>query len=188
MKYRYSKFVADLLDEIDLESLVSQLSDLLLVERLQQPVGSAERRRPDDAGAARRDPGRAAERRRAVGRDARTVCMDDQARAGASGQAQRDQLEALIQRIIERLTEQGYVSMAGKPDAQRLDGPGGAGQPTGRRASRSPTRRSTFSATARCAICSDRSAAAAPAGTTRASWRRASKPAARRARTSSATR
>ena len=40
-------------------------------------------------------------------------------------QAQSDQIEELIQRIIERLTEQGYVTMAGKPGAQRLDGPGG---------------------------------------------------------------
>ena len=30
MKYRYTKFTGDLLDEIDLEDLVSKLSDLLL--------------------------------------------------------------------------------------------------------------------------------------------------------------
>jgi hypothetical protein len=43
-------------------------------------------------------------------------------------QAQRDQVEEFIQRIIERLMESGYISMAGKPDAQKLDGPGGSGE------------------------------------------------------------
>ena len=37
MKYRYSKFVEDLLDEIDFESLVSQLSDLLLSSGFNNP-------------------------------------------------------------------------------------------------------------------------------------------------------
>ena len=37
MKYRYSRFVADLADEIDLESLVSQLSDLLLSSGFNTP-------------------------------------------------------------------------------------------------------------------------------------------------------
>ena len=37
MKYRYSRFVADLADEIDLESLVSRLSDLLLASGFNKP-------------------------------------------------------------------------------------------------------------------------------------------------------
>jgi hypothetical protein len=37
MKYRYSRYVEDLLDSIDLESLVSQLSDLLLSSGFNNP-------------------------------------------------------------------------------------------------------------------------------------------------------
>jgi Ca-activated chloride channel family protein len=53
--------------------------------------------------------------------------MDDQAKK-SDGQDQRDALEALIQRIIERLTEQGYVTMAGKPQTQALGSKGGEAQ------------------------------------------------------------
>ena len=80
-----------------------------------------------------------------------------------------------------------------RPDLERNASAGGRGRrrsaaPKRRSSSRSPTRASTFSAIARCAICWDRSARAASAGTTRARWRPASRRAARRSRTSSATR
>ena len=51
MKYRYSKFTGDLLDDIDLEDLVSKLSDLLLSSGFGNPYGDR-RGRSDDAGAA----------------------------------------------------------------------------------------------------------------------------------------
>ena len=72
MKYRYTKYTGDLLDEIDLEDLVSKLSDLLLSSGFSNPWGDPldERRGPDDAGAARRHPRGAVQRRRAVGRGA----------------------------------------------------------------------------------------------------------------------
>src|SRR3982750_231113 len=37
MKYRYTKYTGDLLDEIDLEDLVSKLSDLLLSSGFSNP-------------------------------------------------------------------------------------------------------------------------------------------------------
>ena len=43
MKYRYTKFTGDLLDEIDLEDLVSKLSDLLLSSGFGNPYGTDER-------------------------------------------------------------------------------------------------------------------------------------------------
>jgi Ca-activated chloride channel family protein len=46
-------------------------------------------------------------------------------------QRQRDQIEQLVQQLIERLGEQGYISPGGKPDAQKLDGPGGPGEGQG---------------------------------------------------------
>ena len=38
MKYRYTKFTGDLLDELDLEDLVSKLSESAALERLRQPA------------------------------------------------------------------------------------------------------------------------------------------------------
>ena len=40
MKYRYTKYTGDLLDEIDLEDLVSKLSDLLLSSGFSNPWGA----------------------------------------------------------------------------------------------------------------------------------------------------
>ena len=40
MKYRYTKFTGDLLDEIDLEDLVSKLSDLLLSSGFANPYAT----------------------------------------------------------------------------------------------------------------------------------------------------
>jgi Ca-activated chloride channel homolog len=49
----------------------------------------------------------------------------------ASGSDQRegtrDEIEELVRRIIERMTEQGYISVAGQPQGQRMDGPGQGG-------------------------------------------------------------
>ena len=39
MKYRYSKFTGDDLDELDLEELLSKLSDLLLSSGFDDPYG-----------------------------------------------------------------------------------------------------------------------------------------------------
>jgi Ca-activated chloride channel family protein len=127
MKYRYSKFVADLLDEIDMESLVSQLSDLLLSsgfnnpwdpqsddDRTMQALHDAILDALLNGGALSQEM-----LNRLVG-DA-----TDPSAAEGHRQRQRDQLEALVQKIIERLMEQGYVSVGGPPGTQRLDGSGG---------------------------------------------------------------
>jgi hypothetical protein len=41
MKYRYSKFTGDDLDELDLEELLSKLSDMLLGSGFENPYGMA---------------------------------------------------------------------------------------------------------------------------------------------------
>ena len=108
---------------------------------------------------------------------------------GDQGDA-RSKLEELIQQIIERMGQDGYITPPPDLDAEReRRSGGGAGKgPRSRRSpSRSPTRRSTFSATGRCATCLARSARAATAATTPANRRPASKPPARRSRTNSAT-
>jgi Ca-activated chloride channel family protein len=130
MKYRYSKFVADLLDEIDMESLVSKLTDLLHSsgfnnpwdpqsddDRTMQALHDAILDALLNGGAMSEDM-----LNRLIGEATDPSATDGQR------QQQRDQLEALVQKIIERLMEQGYVSMAGQPNAQRFDGPGGNGE------------------------------------------------------------
>jgi Ca-activated chloride channel family protein len=130
MKYRYSKFVEDLLDQIDMPSLVSQLSDLLLSSGFNNPW----------------DPQSDDDRTMQALHDAILdallnggVLSEDmmQRLLGKSGEQQpgqmgRDDLESLVQQIIEKLTEQGYVSMAGQPGTQRQPGQGGRGDGTTR--------------------------------------------------------
>jgi Ca-activated chloride channel family protein len=129
MKYRYSKFVADLLDEIDMNSLMSQLSDLFLSSGFGNP----------------RDPQSDEDRSMQALHDAildallnggvlseealRQLLSDQPAQGNAEDrERQQDQLEQLIQQIIEKLTEQGFVSMAGQPTPQRdASGAGGLG-------------------------------------------------------------
>jgi len=135
MKYRYSKFVDDILNEIDFESLVSQLSDLLLSSGFNNPWDpqSEDDRTMQALHDAILDAllngGTLSEDmiRRLLGDAEQASSRDDDADS-TSG---RRQLETLIQRIIERLTEQGFVSMTGPPEGQRLDGPGSAGGANG---------------------------------------------------------
>ena len=42
MKYRYGKFVPDLLDELDMDELMSKLSDLLLASGFRDPYFSGD--------------------------------------------------------------------------------------------------------------------------------------------------
>ena len=134
MKYRYSRYIDDLLDEIDMESLVSKLSDLLLAsgfnnpwdpqsddDRTMQALHDAILDALLNGGTLTEDM-----LNRLIG-DATDPTASDESR-----QAQRDTLEALVQRIIDRLTEQGYVSVAGQPGTQPLDAPGGPGGRGGR--------------------------------------------------------
>src|SRR6188472_2984522 len=123
MKYRYTKFTGDLLDEIDLEDLVSKLSDLLLSSGFGNPYATDE-----------------AERTMQALHDAILdalfnggVLPEDTIERLLGDPADGDQeearanLEALIQQIIERMGEQGYITMP--PDLegerQRRSGRGG---------------------------------------------------------------
>src|SRR5262245_42935722 len=123
MKYRYTRFVEDLADQVDLESLVSRLSDLLLASGFNNPW----------------DPQSDDDRTMQALHDAILdallnggVLSDEMIEKLISDKSElageKDQIESLIERIIERLTEQGYVSMAGQPNAQKFDGPGGQGK------------------------------------------------------------
>ena len=113
MKYRYTKFTGDPLEELDLEDLVAKLSDLLLSSGFGNPYGTSD---DDRTMQALHDaildalfnggvlPEETIER-----------LLGDPADGDQS--EMRSKLEELIQQIIERMGEQGYISMP--PDLER---------------------------------------------------------------------
>ena len=125
MKYRYTKFTGDLLDELDLEDLVAKLSDLLLSSGFGNPYGGMddEERTMQALHDAILDalfnggvlPEETIER-----------LLGDP--ADGDQEEMRSKLEELIQQIIERMGEDGYISMPPdlEPERQRR-GQGGRG-------------------------------------------------------------
>ncbi len=129
MKYRYSKFTGDDLDEIDLEELLSKLSDLLLGSGFENPYGF-----PYD------DDGESGHSRQSL-HDAIMEAilnggmLSEETLERLLGKDWRDaedadeRLDALIDKIIEKLQSQGYLS--GQPDLERdreqREGQGGGG-------------------------------------------------------------
>src|SRR5262245_5897779 len=107
MKYKYTKYVPNLLDELDMDELMSKLSDLLMSSGFGNP----------------RDTGDDSDRTMQALHDAILEALfnggvlpedlleklfGDQAEG--SEQEMRDQLEQLIQQIIERMKESGYIT------------------------------------------------------------------------------
>jgi Ca-activated chloride channel family protein len=121
MKYRYSRYVEDLLDAIDLESLVSQLSHLQLASGFNNPWDPQSD--DDQTMQALHDAILDALLNGGVLSDE----MLDRLTDSQASEDARNNVDALIQRIIEKMTQEGYVTMAGQPDAQKLQGPGQGG-------------------------------------------------------------
>ncbi len=126
MKYRYGKFIPDLLDELDMDELMSKLSDLLMSSGFRDPYFHGD----DD------------DRSMQALYDAileallsGDVLPDERLRellGDDADEESRQRLEQLIQQIIDQMTEAGYVTPA--PDleaneARRQEGQGGPGQP-----------------------------------------------------------
>ncbi len=115
MKYRYTKFTGDPLEELDLEDLVAKLSDLLLSSGFGNPYGTSD---DDRTMQALHDaildalfnggvlPEETIER-----------LLGDPADGDQS--EMRSKLEELIQEIIERMGEQGYISMPPDLESER---------------------------------------------------------------------
>jgi Ca-activated chloride channel family protein len=124
MKFRYHNYIAGLADDIDLESLVAKLSDLLLSSGFDNPWDP------------RSDDDRTMQALHDAILDALlnggilSEDMIEQLLGGDSDDraADRDRLEELIQQLIKRLTDEGMVSMAGQPGSQRANGPGGVSE------------------------------------------------------------
>ncbi len=130
MKYKYTKYVPNLLDDLDMDELMSKLSDLLMSSGFGNP----------------RDTGDDSDRTMQALHDAILEALfnggvlpedtlekmfGDQ--ADGSPEEMREQLEQLIQQIIERMKESGYITSP--PDlapekARRAQGGGpGDGEP-----------------------------------------------------------
>jgi Ca-activated chloride channel family protein len=125
MKYRYTKFTGDELDDLDLEDLVAKLSDLLLSSGFGNPYATDEEERTMQAlhdaildalfnGGVL--PEETIER-----------LLGDPADAD-QGDA-RSKLEELIQQIIERMAREGYITTPPDLEAERerRQGRGGFG-------------------------------------------------------------
>jgi Ca-activated chloride channel family protein len=130
VKYRYSKYVEDLLDAIDMPSLVGRLSDFFLSSGFGNP----------------RNPLDGEDRTLQALHDAildallgggilsdemleRLIAEQPDAPTPEARDVQRSAIEQLVQRIIEQLAETGHISLSGPPGGQRLDGPGDADRP-----------------------------------------------------------
>jgi Ca-activated chloride channel family protein len=133
VKYRYTKYTGDLLDGIDLEDLVSRLSDLLLSSGFSSPWGHSLDSDEDRTMQALHDAIlEALFSGGMLSDEAMQQLLGDPA-DGDQEQA-RQQLEDLIQQIIDRMLEQGFIT--GAPDLEsererRRGGGGGVGEDAG---------------------------------------------------------
>jgi Ca-activated chloride channel family protein len=106
MKYRYGKFIPDLLDELDMDELMSKLSDLLLASGFRDPYFSG----TDDERSMQALYDAILDALLSGGvlpeESLQQLLGDD------SDEQAKQRLEQLIQQIIERMQESGYVTAA----------------------------------------------------------------------------
>jgi len=125
MKYRYSKFIGDDLDDLDLEELLSKLSDLLLSSGFDSSFGMPY---DDDL------PGHSADALHdAILEALLNGMLSDETiekLLGKDWQQAEDaeaRLERLVQQIVDKLQRQGYLTSAPSPQSELQD-PNRAGQ------------------------------------------------------------
>ncbi|HYU79350.1 MAG TPA: VWA domain-containing protein [Vicinamibacterales bacterium] len=132
MKYRYSKYTPSLLDELDMDELMSKLSDLMLSSGFGNPWG---------------DPSDDYDRTMQALHDAILEALFSGGvlppdlleklfgdPADGDQEQMRQQLEELIQQIIERMKDSGYITQSPDLEAerQRRAQGGGEGEDTSR--------------------------------------------------------
>src|SRR5437016_3976013 len=116
MRYRYTKYTGDLLDQIDLEDLVSKLSDLLLSSGFSNPWGDPSSGDEDRTMQALHDAILEALFSGGVLSEEALQQLLGEPADGDQEKA-RQQIEDLIQQIIEKMMEQGFVT--GAPDLEQ---------------------------------------------------------------------
>src|SRR3954470_21222594 len=132
MKYRYTKYTGNLLDEIDIEDLVSKLSDLLMSSGFSSPWGDPSAGDEDRTMQALHD---AILEALFSGGVLSEEALDQLLGEPADGdqEAARQQLEDLIEQIINRMMEQGFITGAPdlEPEQARRGAGGGVGEDAG---------------------------------------------------------
>jgi Ca-activated chloride channel family protein len=118
LKYRYTKYTGDLFEGLDLDELVSRLSDLLLSSGFSNLRGDPRENGEDRTMEALHDAILEALFSDGVlSNEALQELMGDPSDGDA--ESARDQLEELIQQIIERLMSEGFVTPAPDLEAER---------------------------------------------------------------------
>src|SRR3954447_15934440 len=118
MKFRYTKFTGDLLDEIDLEDLVSKLSDLLMASGFNNPWGD-----PSDSDEDRTLQALHDAILEALFSDG--VLSDEALQqllgepADGDQEGARNKLEELIQQIMQKMMDQGFITQAPDLEGER---------------------------------------------------------------------
>jgi Ca-activated chloride channel family protein len=118
MKFRYTKYTGDLLDEIDLDNLVSKLSDLLLSSGFNNPWSHPLDNEEDRTMQALHDAILEALFSDGMLSDEAMQKLLGEPADGDQERA-RQQIEDLIQQIIERMMEQGFITGAPDLDQER---------------------------------------------------------------------
>jgi Ca-activated chloride channel family protein len=122
MKYRYGKFIPDLMDDLDMDELMSKLSDLLLASGFADPYFHGD----DDDRSMQALYDAILEALLTGG-----VLPEDKLKEllGEHHDAESQQrLEQFIQQIIDRMQESGYVSPAPQPSGDEAGPQQGPGQ------------------------------------------------------------
>ena len=170
---RYHRYIGELWDDLDLEELVSELSDFLL----QSGFGQERDDWDEDSLQALHDAILEALLRRGLlsDEDLQKLMADQEA------------LDQFLQKTVERLVREGYLKTSEAEPFHDPTGGGDGGRPARRSSSSSPRRPSTSSATGRCGTCSARWARPPSGATTPATSPPGSRPPAPRRSGSSAT-
>ena len=113
MRYKYSKFTGDIADEMSLEDLVSQLSDLLLFSGF----GDSSQADPDTTMQALHDAIMDALLKGDLLSQETLEQLLGEGDGEPSDGDQQDRIEQLIQKLIERLQQEGYVTTS--PDLEK---------------------------------------------------------------------
>jgi Ca-activated chloride channel family protein len=122
VRYKYTRFTGDPLEGLDLEELLSQLSDLLLASGFEDPYGSSDGDGARSLQALYDAILEALLNGGLLPEETIERLMGDPADADS-----RSALEELVARIVERLAQEGYISLPPDLEAerQRRDGSGG---------------------------------------------------------------
>jgi len=117
MKYRYTKFTGDLLDEIDLEDLVSKLSDLLMSSGFNNPWDPSDGDEDRTMQALHDAILEALFSEGMLSDEALQQLLGEPADGDQEGA--RNQLEELIQQIMQKMMDQGFITQAPDLESER---------------------------------------------------------------------